>query len=675
MLKILTILLCCISSITSIAQLAPNPYIGAVYYYDFGQGINDPAFIGPPIPQDKTSLKYSDDLCPPAGYYTITSHTNFKSCYNTSWLEMPTDHTPYAQGSGMGMVFKADPNSFKSVVFVDTLDKQLCPGEVYQFSVAILNLILDGYCKNFNTNPEFLLRVESDKGITLANKLFTIPFWSNTIIPQPPPWWRSAPYSINFSVSPTVKRIVLKIILWQYTPDCADAFAIDDIAVTTVGPAIKIAFDNEPATTLIKSVCYQQNAQISMSGIMDAFYRNPELQWQVSSDSGKSWNDIPGANSNTYTQIFSTPDTFFFRLTGSDASLISNPNCRVASGLIEVNVDGPPSGYTINNNSPVCSGHDIKFSVLGNEANYVWTGPNGFYDNSPYPHIYHSSLADSGIYYVKIFSQGGCEKTDSTHIIVIGTDVHVSPLDTNICAGNKTQLHASDGIKYEWSPANTLSSSTVRDPFASPLQSTRYIVTVYDASGCSGSAGALIALKNKIPVKAVISANPYVCWPVDTISIINESKGDIAKTLWTFDNGSSSNVFNPPPQAYSVDLNRGNYTIRLVVTDSSGCSDTAYQVLQIESNCYIAVPNAFTPNYDGINDYLYPLNAYKATNLTFKVYNRLGQLMFQTNDWSKKWDGTFHGEPQPLGVYVWILQYTDEKNKRINLKGSTVLLR
>jgi len=182
-------------------------------------------------------------------------------------------------------------------------------------------------------------------------------------------------------------------------------------------------------------------------------------------------------------------------------------------------------------------------------------------------------------------------------------------------------------------------------------------------------------LKNKIPVKAAISANPYVCWPVDTISIINESKGDIAKTLWTFDNGSSSNVFNPPPQAYSVDLNRANYTIRLVVTDSSGCSATVYQALQIESNCYIAVPNAFTPNYDGINDYLYPLNAYKATNLTFKVYNRLGQLMFQTNDWTKKWDGTFQGEPQPLGVYVWILQYTDEKNKRINLKGSTVLLR
>lgn len=93
------------------------------------------------------------------------------------------------------------------------------------------------------------------------------------------------------------------------------------------------------------------------------------------------------------------------------------------------------------------------------------------------------------------------------------------------------------------------------------------------------------------------------------------------------------------------------------------------------NNCYIAVPAAFTPNGDGLNDYLYPLNAYKATNLSFKVFNRQGMLVYQTNNWLAKWDGKVHGEPQAPGTYVWILNYLDSDKKKVALKGTVVLLR
>jgi gliding motility-associated-like protein len=93
-------------------------------------------------------------------------------------------------------------------------------------------------------------------------------------------------------------------------------------------------------------------------------------------------------------------------------------------------------------------------------------------------------------------------------------------------------------------------------------------------------------------------------------------------------------------------------------------------------NCYIAVPSAFTPNNDGLNDYLYPLNAYKAVNLTFKIFNRYGQLVFETSDWTNKWDGTFKGQPANAGTYVWLLQYTDgETGEKYFSKGTTVLIR
>ncbi len=78
-----------------------------------------------------------------------------------------------------------------------------------------------------------------------------------------------------------------------------------------------------------------------------------------------------------------------------------------------------------------------------------------------------------------------------------------------------------------------------------------------------------------------------------------------------------------------------------------------------KQSCAIAVPNAFTPNGDGINDFLYPLNAFSTTDLEFQVFNRFGQMVFETRDWTRKWDGTVGGAAQAVGTYVWILRYTD----------------
>jgi gliding motility-associated-like protein len=87
------------------------------------------------------------------------------------------------------------------------------------------------------------------------------------------------------------------------------------------------------------------------------------------------------------------------------------------------------------------------------------------------------------------------------------------------------------------------------------------------------------------------------------------------------------------------------------------------------------VPTGFTPNGDGLNDYLYPLNAYEATDLTFSIYNQYGQRIYLTRDWTHKWDGSFNGHPQPTGVYVWMLQYKDLTGKTLFFKGTTVLMR
>jgi gliding motility-associated-like protein len=114
--------------------------------------------------------------------------------------------------------------------------------------------------------------------------------------------------------------------------------------------------------------------------------------------------------------------------------------------------------------------------------------------------------------------------------------------------------------------------------------------------------------------------------------------------------------------------------VKLVVSHGNGCKDSVTNQIQVPNNCYIAVPSAFTPNGDGLNDYLYPINAWKAEQLYFRVYNRWGQLVWETRDWTRKWDGRIQGQPQGTGTYVWHLQYTLE-GRKISQQGTTVLIR
>ena len=203
------------------------------------------------------------------------------------------------------------------------------------------------------------------------------------------------------------------------------------------------------------------------------------------------------------------------------------------------------------------------------------------------------------------------------------------------------------------------------------LKQTRLIVS----NGVCRDTSAFIPVFLDNTLKAGFEATQVVC-PGDLAYFKDTSIGHIISWTWAFGNGNGSTFQSPPGQSYLPPRVTTTVTAQLTVQDNIGCTSVATQKITVPNNCYIAVPGAFTPNGDGLNDYLYPLNAWKAGDLLFRVYNRFGQLLFETNDWTRKWAGNYKNQGADPGTYVWILQYINkDTGKRVEQKGTTILIR
>lgn len=189
---------------------------------------------------------------------------------------------------------------------------------------------------------------------------------------------------------------------------------------------------------------------------------------------------------------------------------------------------------------------------------------------------------------------------------------------------------------------------------------------------CADSSSTSILLDNVL--KADFTMNEDNC-PLEPVVFTASSVGKIIQHSWDFGDGGLASGTNPT-HVFARPPRETTYNVRYTVTDSFGCSKTVQKPITIYISCTIAVPNAFTPNGDRKNDFLYPLNAIKADNLEFMVFNRWGQMVFRTTSWKQGWDGRFNGQLQPSGTYVWLLKYVNrDTGRQVQMKGYSVLIR
>lgn len=237
------------------------------------------------------------------------------------------------------------------------------------------------------------------------------------------------------------------------------------------------------------------------------------------------------------------------------------------------------------------------------------------------------------------------------------------------------QHNGSNGTNsWKWTFGN-VNTSTQQNPVQSFAGAGQHIIQLIVSNGnCIDTSSQTITSSDEL--MAAFDVQNIIC-PTDTLQLKNNSTGNIDNWQWNFGNGNLSNLPAPSSIRYAVNGAETVYTITLIAGNSQmNCGDTASKTIRVLNNCLIAVPTAFTPNGDGLNDHLSPLNALKADNLQFRVYNRMGQLVFETKDWTRKWDGRINGVLQNTGVYAWMLSYTHhDTGEKIFLKGTTLLIR
>lgn len=151
-----------------------------------------------------------------------------------------------------------------------------------------------------------------------------------------------------------------------------------------------------------------------------------------------------------------------------------------------------------------------------------------------------------------------------------------------------------------------------------------------------------------------------------SIQFINCSDGE-NNWVWNFGDNIIS-YFENPTHTYQLG---GTYTIGLIVTNEIGCQDSTSKTIEIK-NIDLFVPNSFTPNGDGINDQFIPImNSVSSEEYSMTIYNRWGEIIFQTNDIHQGWDGMHQGVLVPINSsYSYFIRYTNENGKSFQKTGT-----
>jgi gliding motility-associated-like protein len=368
----------------------------------------------------------------------------------------------------------------------------------------------------------------------------------------------------------------------------------------------------------------------------------------------------------------------------------------------------------------LCTGGTIRlFADTIVSSAYSWKGPNGFTSNLQNPFINNASTINSGDYILNVTVPGCGSYYDTVNITV--SPRSLTSINQSICQGQTYFGHSSGGTYIDTfisvngcDSVRTVNLTVKPKSFSiinqSICQGRQYlghsttgifIDTLIAANGCD-SIRTLNLGVNPSPVtninQTICTGQTYLGYDIsgvfkdtfatasgcDSMRTLNLTVNDLPKPDLGPDAFlcSSDTLSISPGKFLSYVWQDGSsldqYTVRkpgfYSVTVTNNCGSAADNILVSDKSCNVYFPSVFTPNKDGKNEVFKILNATNLQDFYMALYNRWGQKIFETRDYTKGWDGTVGGEPVEIGAYVWNCEF--KKSSIPNrFRGTVILVR
>ncbi len=383
----------------------------------------------------------------------------------------------------------------------------------------------------------------------------------------------------------------------------------------------------------------------------------------------------------TPTHVYTTPGTFTARL------IAINPNaCKVRDTvyltiIVDTNRIAPAFAVDVLDS---CGPYRIgvtNTSTLSSTpgaaaiTTYTWLWGDGSSSTSSSPGIH--DYADTGTYTVKLIMRDttACNSPDTVEQTVrltgrlvkagfvmpdtlcIGTDVVFTNASTN-----------ATGLLWRFGDGGT---STATSPLHTYATTGTYTVTqvATNPATCNGIDSTVRTVVIRAAPIADFTHAPVIPVANMPIDFTNRSKNAVSYQ-WGFGDGTGSTDVNPS----HFYRRTGSYTVCLIARSADGCTDTACRRVEAEIHPAADVPTGFSPNGDGSNDVLYVRGAAIET-VHLRIFNRWGELVFETTSMNFGWDGAWRGKPAEMDAYAFVLNVTFVDGTALQKTGNVTLLR
>jgi gliding motility-associated-like protein len=261
-----------------------------------------------------------------------------------------------------------------------------------------------------------------------------------------------------------------------------------------------------------------------------------------------------------------------------------------------------------------------------------------------------------------------CPSLDTMILTVIQPPVLDATPDTIVCAGSSIQLEASNAVTYQWTPVDYLDNAGIANPVSTPDATVTYAVEGVDGFGCVGYDTTTITV---LPLPAV-DVGPD--WIIDLVQDEFALLNGVAPTAASFSWDPVTGLDDPGSLTPSAQPELPT-TYILTVTDANGCVNSDTVFVDVLNEFSVILPDAFTPNGDGLNDVWRPVTIGLIEFVDVSIYNRWGERLYFSRERSAGWDGTFMGKAQEMGSYIAVVRIRDPKGQPIQTTGTVTLIR